>query len=161
MCNLQSNLKLNERESERDELGRKREKCKWRKRHGIRENARIESPRHLYSLLTKSLQDLSKISSRTVYRSVERAGERKRRGSGGEGGRKERQHNAREDRETLSPPFLSLGLSQTPSEATEILEAPLCFWLPERVKIPPCKTLSECGEGSLKMFRKRRTARII
>lgn len=50
--------------------------------------------------------------------------------------------------------------SQTPSEAAEILEASLCFWLLERVKIPLCKALSE-REGSLKMFRKRRTARII
>lgn len=50
--------------------------------------------------------------------------------------------------------------SQTSSEAPEILDAPLCFWLLERVKIPACKMLSEC-EGSLKMFRKRHIARII
>lgn len=150
-----------ENEQDKEEATEEREERGWRKRRGTQENVRVESPRHLYSLLTESLQDLSKISSRTVCRSVE---------SGTGRGRKERQHNAREDRETLSTlsraPLstlflpLPLLLSQTPSEATEILEASLCFWLLERVKIPPRKTLSEC-EGSLKMFRKRRTARII
>lgn len=147
--------------------GEKDEGTGWRKKErntgegrdaAHKENAGVESPRHLYSLLTESLQDLSRISSRTVCRSVE---------SGTGRGRKERQHNAREDRETLSassrappPPLPKSPLAGEPSEATEILEASLCFWLLERVKIPPRKTLSEC-KGSLKMFRKRRAARII
>lgn len=70
-----------------------------------KENARLESPRHLYSLLTESLQDLSEISSRTVCRSVE---------SGTGRGRKERQHNAREDRETLSAPSRAPPLPRPP-----------------------------------------------
>lgn len=107
---------------------------------------RESSVRPLYSLLTESLQDLSKISSRTVCRSARGSREK----------RKERQHNAREDRETLSPsPLIPLPSSLLPSipfadassKATEILEAPLCFWLLERVKIPAYKTLSESSEG--------------
>lgn len=123
-----------------------------------------ESPLRIYThgIPPGSLQDLfshclQKYGTETETE-TDRGGEGERKREGTQGGRrrKERQHNAHEDRKTLSPPYIP---SQTPSEATEILDAPLCFWLLERVKIPTCKTLSE-REGSLKMFRKRRTARI-
>jgi len=164
MCNLQSNLKLNERERGETEERRARER-ETREREsrevtgGGREGEHEEqSPRHLYSVLAKYHQDLSlSLSfSESVLVCTECGGR-----DGEVRGRKERQHNAREDRETSPslPPCHCIP-SQTAPEATEILEAPLCFWLLERVKIPPCKTLSE-REGSLKMFRKRCTARII
>lgn len=106
---------------------------------------RESSARPLYSLLTESLQDLSKISSRTVCRSA-RGSRRKR---------KERQHNAREDRETLSPSPLVPHPTPSPwhtlrrrvFRSHRNLGGPLCFWLLERVKIPACKTLSESSEG--------------
>lgn len=123
-----------------------------------------ESPLGIYTLYSRNPSRISPRSLLALSAEVWRA---KRAGRG----RKERQHNAREDRETLSASSRTSPVSlrpstyrererETPSEATEILEASLCFWLLERVKIPPRKTLSEC-EGSLKMYRKRRTARII
>lgn len=141
----------------------------------------VESPWHLYSLHSGipsgSLQDLF---SRCLQKCVDRergtrvgAGVR-RANQGRVGGRRwgtraeETAQCARGSRDIVTPFLLPFCIppppppptAPYPSEATEILETPLCFWLLERAKIPARKLHSGHG-GSLKMFRKRRTARII
>lgn len=76
MCNLQSNLKLNKRKIEKERAASGREKRRWRKKRGTLENARQRESSA--SILTESLQDLSKISSRTVCRSMGKDRERRR-----------------------------------------------------------------------------------
>jgi len=136
MCNLQSNLKLNERERAETEDRRERranERAEERRGEGGQESAR---GRVLGIYTLAKYQDLSlslslKISSRTACT------------EGGGGAKGETAQCARGSRDIVALPPCRCIPSQTALEATEILEAPLCFWLLERVKIPSCKTLSE------------------
>lgn len=147
MCNLQSNLKLNKRERKKERNADEGRNAAHKRMHG-------ESPQHLYSWNPSRISPRSLLAlSAEVWGKKEI--ERERECGAAEEGRRDSTMRTRIARH-CRPPCIP---SQTPSEATEILDAPLCFWLLKRVKIPACKTLSE-REGSLKMFRKRRTARI-
>lgn len=110
MCNLQSNLKLNERGRAKERRGGSRRRKKERRNadegrdaaHTERMRAKVERALSLslpasilstHGIPPGSLQDL-------FSHCLQKCGERR------EGrGRKERQHNAREDRETLSGPL--------------------------------------------------------
>lgn len=107
----------------------------------------IESPRRdLYTLYSRNS---SRISPRSLLALSAKA-------RGGVGRRERRDstmrariaRHCRPPHSSLSPPLRPyIPFVDASSEATEILEAPLCFWLLERVKIPACKTLSESSEG--------------
>lgn len=107
----------------------------------------IESPRRdLYILYSRNP---SRISPRSLLAlSAETRGGVGRRERRDSTMRARIARHCRPPRSFLIPSLLrGIPFADASSEATEILEAPLCFWLLERVKIPACKTLSESSEG--------------
>lgn len=174
MCNLQSNLKLNERKrgnssdrerfcqrglEARETKGRRGAKDKgedraitrWKEREEDEENASVESPWHPYSLLSESLQDLSKISSRTVCRSVSAWNK----GGSGEGGTEETAQCAQGSRDIVTPFSLPFPHPKPPKSWRHVFVSALSsvwkFYLAHKLHL---------GQGgSLRMFRKRRVSR--